>query len=47
MEKFDIKDLDELPVVSRSNERKILGMLKRKEVLAAYKRAVLKTPIYG
>ena len=47
MEKFDIKDLDELPVVSRSNDRKILGVLKRKEVLAAYKRAVLKTPIYN
>ncbi|MFQ5432464.1 MAG: chloride channel protein [Nitrospinota bacterium] len=45
LEKFDIKDLDELPVVSRSNDRKILGVLRRKELLVAYKRAILKTPM--
>ena len=45
LEKFDIKDLDELPVVSRSNEKKILGVLRRKDLLTAYKRAILKTPM--
>ena len=45
LEKFDIKDLDELPVVSRSSKRKILGVLRRKDLLNAYKRAILKTPM--
>lgn len=41
MEKFAIKDLDELPVVSPHGKNRILGMLKRKEVITAYKKAVL------
>jgi len=45
MEKFAIKDLDELPVVKRGAEKKIIGVVKRRDVMAAYKKAVLKKSI--
>ncbi|GMT43009.1 MAG: chloride channel protein [bacterium] len=45
MERFAIKDLDELPVVSRHSANKILGILKRKDVISAYKKAIFKTSI--
>ncbi|MBI5178396.1 MAG: chloride channel protein [Nitrospinae bacterium] len=39
MEKFSAADLEELPVVD--GEGKVLGMLKRKDVITAYKKAVM------
>jgi len=43
--KYFIKDVEQLPVVLKENERKVIGMLDRKEVMEAYKREVLKTEI--
>lgn len=42
MRKFSIKDIDELPVVDSRDERRIIGMLKRRDIIAAYNRKVLK-----
>ncbi len=41
MEKFSIKDLDELPVIS-GGDNKVIGMLKRKDAISAYKKATAK-----
>ena len=42
MESFSIKDIEEIPVVDKDNPKIILGMLKRMDVMSAYKKAVLK-----
>lgn len=42
MERFAIKDIEQLPVVKADNQRQIVGMLRRTDVLAAYKKEVLK-----
>lgn len=42
MERFAIKDIEQLPVVKASDPRRIVGMLRRTDVLAAYKKEVLK-----
>jgi CIC family chloride channel protein len=42
MEKFSIKDLEEIPVVSVFDPRRVAGMLRRKDVIAAYNKEVLK-----
>lgn len=42
MERFAIKDIEQLPVVKADDPRRIVGMLRRTDVLAAYKKEVLK-----
>jgi CIC family chloride channel protein len=42
MEKFSIKDLEEIPVVSDRDPRRLAGMVRRKDVIAAYNKEVLK-----
>lgn len=42
MKKFALKDLGQLPVVDAENPRKLLGMLKRTDVINAYNNAILK-----
>lgn len=42
IEKFAVKGLGEIPVVDTFNERKIVGMLKRGDVIAAYNRELIK-----
>ncbi len=42
LEKFAIKDIDEIPVVDFLDSRKVVGMLKRGDVIAAYNKEVLK-----
>ncbi len=41
MEKFSLRDLDELPVVADSETNIVVGMLRRKDVITAYKKAVM------
>ncbi len=42
MRKFAQKDLGQLPVVDSQNHQKLLGMLKRTDVINAYNNAILK-----
>jgi len=42
IERFAVKDIGELPVVDIFNERKIVGMLKRGDVMSAYNRELIK-----
>lgn len=42
MERFAMKDIEQLPVVKAGDPRRIVGMLRRTDVLAAYKKEVLK-----
>jgi CIC family chloride channel protein len=41
MGKFGIKDIGQLPVVDKKNPKKVLGMLKRTDVIVAYNHAVV------
>lgn len=41
MEKFSVRDLDELPVVADLEKNIVVGMLRRKDVITAYKKAVI------
>lgn len=41
MEKFSVRDLDELPVVADRETNIVVGMLRRKDVITAYKKAVI------
>jgi CIC family chloride channel protein len=41
IEKFALKDIGEIPVVSVSNKRKIVGMLNRGDVITAYNKEML------
>lgn len=45
MKLFDAKGFDEIPVVESVDNRWVVGMLKRRDVLAAYNREVLKKGI--
>jgi len=45
MKLFDIKGIDEIPVVESLEEPWVLGMLKRQEVIAAYNHEMLKRGI--
>jgi len=45
MQLFDIKGIEEIPVVEALEHRWVLGMLKRRNVIAAYNREVLKKGI--
>jgi len=42
MQIFDLKGLDEVPVVEASDSRWVVGMLKRRDVIAAYNRETVK-----
>ncbi|MEJ2685364.1 MAG: chloride channel protein [Candidatus Sulfobium sp.] len=42
VEKFTLKEIDELPVVERGQPRKVIGMISRKDVFSAYNKEVLK-----
>jgi len=42
MEKFSVIDIEQLPVVSVTDPRSVVGMLSRMDVIAAYKKEVLK-----
>ncbi len=41
LEKFSIKDIDEIPVVDFKHEKRLAGMLRRGDVIAAYNREML------
>ncbi len=41
IKKFGIKDIDALPVVDPENPMKLMGILKRKDVINAYNKAIL------
>lgn len=41
LKKFTIKNIDELPIVSENDERMLLGMLRRREVINLYNQKVL------
>ena len=43
MGKFGIKDIGQLPVVDKDNPKKVVGMLKRTDVIVAYNNAVLRS----
>jgi CIC family chloride channel protein len=42
MEKFSIKDIEEIPVVSIIDPVRLVGMVRRKDVISAYNKEVLK-----
>jgi CIC family chloride channel protein len=42
MEKFSIKDIEEIPVVSIIDPVHLVGMVRRKDVISAYNKEVLK-----
>jgi CIC family chloride channel protein len=42
MGKFGIKDIGQLPVVDRKDPKKVVGMLRRTDVIVAYNNAVLR-----
>lgn len=41
LEKFSLKDIDEIPVVDFRNKRQLAGMIRRGDVIAAYNREML------
>jgi CIC family chloride channel protein len=45
MGKFGIKDIGQLPVVDKHNPKKVVGMLKRTDMILAYNNAVLRRSI--
>jgi len=45
MAKFGSKDIDQLPVVDTKNPKKVIGMLKRTDVIAAYNNAIIERGI--
>jgi CIC family chloride channel protein len=45
MQLFDIKGIEEIPVVENLENRWVVGMLKRRDVIAAYNHEVLKKGI--
>jgi CIC family chloride channel protein len=42
---FDLKGIEEIPVVEATDNRWVVGMLKRRDVIALYNREVLKRGI--
>jgi CIC family chloride channel protein len=42
MEKFSIKDLEEIPVVEHKGSNKVIGMVRRKDMFEVYNREVLR-----
>jgi CIC family chloride channel protein len=45
MGKFGIKDIGQLPVVDKDNPKRVVGMLRRTDVIVAYNNAVLRRSI--
>jgi CIC family chloride channel protein len=45
IEKFALKDIEEIPVVNIFNRKKLVGMIKRGDVISAYDKALLKRKI--
>ncbi|MDY6855948.1 MAG: chloride channel protein [Thermodesulfobacteriota bacterium] len=45
LRKFTIKNIEELPVVDGEDSKKVIGMLTRRDVLAAYNKELHKTPL--
>ena len=45
MNLFDVKGIEEIPVVENMEEKWVLGMLKRRDVIAAYNHEILKRGI--
>lgn len=45
MEKFSMKDIEEIPVLDEQDERKVLAMIRHKDIIAAYNKEVLKETI--
>ncbi|HAS55531.1 MAG TPA: hypothetical protein DCS42_16045 [Nitrospiraceae bacterium] len=46
MEKFSLKDIDEIPVVDVLYPRKVIGMVSRRDVISAYNKEVLKKQVH-
>ena len=42
---FDVKGIEEIPVVESLDNKWVLGMLKRRDVIAAYNHEVIKKGI--
>ncbi|MEJ2033960.1 MAG: CBS domain-containing protein, partial [Deltaproteobacteria bacterium] len=42
---FDVKGIEEIPVVESADNKWVVGMLKRRDVIAAYNREVVKRGI--
>ncbi len=42
IEKFSLKDIEEIPVVDSVNDRVVVGMLKRGDVISAYNRELIR-----
>ncbi len=42
MEKFSVKDIEEIPVVREAGSKSVIGMVRRRDVIAAYNREVLR-----
>jgi CIC family chloride channel protein len=45
IEKFALKDIEEIPVVNIFNRRKVMGMIKRGDVISAYDRELLRRKV--
>ena len=45
MELFDLKGIEEIPVVESLDDKWVVGMLRRRDVIAAYNHEVLKRGI--
>lgn len=43
--RFDTRDVEQIPVVDKDNNRKVIGMLSRCDLINAYNKAVLKKGI--
>ncbi len=41
LDKFSLKEIDEMPVVERSNPKNLLGMVRQRDVISAYNNAIL------
>ena len=44
MEQFGLKDIEQMPVVTRKDPRRVIGMIKRQDVIRAYNESVLDRP---
>ncbi|UCG79157.1 MAG: chloride channel protein [Nitrospirota bacterium] len=45
MEKFNIKDIDEIPVVRPNEPKKVVGILRRSDVMDVYNREILRKQV--
>lgn len=45
MERFNIKDIDEMPVVEPDAPKKVVGILRRSDVMDVYNREILKRQV--